>query len=137
MAADWPYQLAFATDARSQTEPMKPKLKPETTFGELPVGDATTMPDDLGESSSNPKNNDVVDGPRRFHFRLDDSQCEAYLHLLVAAGAFCVGACANDGPTPEEVQQQFQRGVTGQGQLTPEIDRTNQRFYRAQGGDGN
>ncbi|MBA2744021.1 MAG: hypothetical protein H0U43_06905 [Chthoniobacterales bacterium] len=53
---------------------------------------------------------------------------------LVAAGAFCVGACANDGPTPEEVQQQFQRGVTGQGQLTPEIDRTNDPYVKPRGG---
>ncbi len=33
----------------------------------------------MSESSSTPSDDDdVVDGPRRFHFRLDDSQTEAY-----------------------------------------------------------
>jgi len=32
----------------------------------------------VGEAtSSNPKDDDVVDGPRRFNFVLDDSECEA------------------------------------------------------------
>ena len=34
-----------------------------------------------------------------------------------------LGCAADDGPTPEEVQDQFRRGVSGQGQLTPGTDR--------------
>ncbi|MBA3883307.1 MAG: hypothetical protein H0X73_11480 [Chthoniobacterales bacterium] len=58
----------------------------------------------------------------------------AIFPLFVAAGAFCIAACANDGPTGEEVQQQLQRGMTGQGQLTPDIDRTGDPYVKPRGG---
>jgi len=34
-----------------------------------------------------------------------------------------LGCAAEDGPTAEEVQEQFRRGISGQGQLTPGTDR--------------
>ena len=42
--------------------------------------------------------------------------------------------CANEGPTGEEVGQQLSRGVRGEGQITPDIDRTNDPYVRPRGG---
>lgn len=38
--------------------------------------------------------------------------------------------CANEGPTGPELQEQIARGVRGEGQLGPEIDRTNDPYVR-------
>ena len=54
--------------------------------------------------------------------------------LGLAAAASLIIGCANDGPTPEEVQQQLERGVTGQGELTPDIDRTGDPYVKPRGG---
>ena len=51
----------------------------------------------------------------------------------LAAGVFMLG-CANEGPTGEELGEQLSRGVRGEGQLTPEIDRTNDPYVRSRGG---
>ncbi len=45
---------------------------------------------------------------------------------LLAAGLI-LGSCANEGPTPEEVGDQLQRGFTGEGRLGP-IDRSDDPF---------
>ncbi len=58
----------------------------------------------------------------------------AIFALFIIAAAFCIAACANDGPTPQEVQEQLQRGATGQGQLTPEIDRSGDPYVKPRGG---
>lgn len=42
----------------------------------------------------------------------------------------CLVGCANEGPTAEEFQEQLARGVRGEGQLEPEIDRTNDPYVR-------
>ncbi|MBA3272461.1 MAG: hypothetical protein H0T11_01125 [Chthoniobacterales bacterium] len=58
----------------------------------------------------------------------------AVFAVLLAAGALWIGACAHDGPTAEEVQQQFQRGVSGEGTLTPDIDRRGDPYVKPRGG---
>jgi hypothetical protein len=42
---------------------------------------------------------------------------------------FAVG-CATEGPTAEELQEQVRRGVSGEGRVTPEIDRTNDPYVK-------
>jgi hypothetical protein len=44
--------------------------------------------------------------------------------------------CADEGPTGEEVQQQIARGVRGEGQLTPDIDRSNDPYVKPREGAG-
>lgn len=38
-------------------------------------------------------------------------------------------SCANEGPTGEEVQEQFRRGLSGEGRLGP-IDRSDDPYVR-------
>ena len=52
------------------------------------------------------------------------------------AGALCFGACANEGPTGEELQEQVGRGLRGEGQLSPDLDRTNDPYVRPREGAG-
>lgn len=56
------------------------------------------------------------------------------LAAAVSAGALFLGSCANEGPTPEELQEQFRRGVSGEGQLGP-VDRSNDPYIRPREGD--
>jgi hypothetical protein len=56
--------------------------------------------------------------------------------VLGFAGALCLGACANEGPTGEELQEQVGRGLRGEGEVTPEIDRTNDPYVRPREGGG-
>ncbi|MBA2432601.1 MAG: hypothetical protein H0V56_10905 [Chthoniobacterales bacterium] len=56
----------------------------------------------------------------------------SFAALALAAG-LCLGACATDGPTAEEVGEQFRRGATGEGQLGP-IDRSNDPYVRGRVG---
>ena len=44
--------------------------------------------------------------------------------------------CANDGPTGPEIQEQFGRGMRGEGQLSSDIDRTNDPYVRPRDGGG-
>jgi hypothetical protein len=53
---------------------------------------------------------------------------------LVTASTVVLGACANDGPTTEEVQGQLQRGATGQGRLTPDVDRSDDPYVKPREG---
>ena len=50
--------------------------------------------------------------------------------VFAAIAALSLGACANEGPTAEELQAQLERGATGQGTLTPEIDRAGDPYVR-------
>jgi hypothetical protein len=52
------------------------------------------------------------------------------------AAALLLGmiGCANEGPTSEELGDQLSRGVRGEGQITPDIDRTNDPYVRPRGG---
>ena len=52
------------------------------------------------------------------------------------AGALFFGACANEGPTGEEFQEQVGRGLRGEGELGPGIDRTNDPYVRPRDGGG-
>ena len=53
---------------------------------------------------------------------------------LSAAATLCFAGCANEGPTPEELQEQVRRGVTGEGQVQPEIERSGDPYVRPRGG---
>ncbi len=56
--------------------------------------------------------------------------------IVSLATALSLGllGCANEGPTGEELGQQFSRGVRGEGQVMPDIDRTNDPYVRPRGG---
>ena len=57
--------------------------------------------------------------------------------LLLAfsvAGALSFAGCANEGPTAEELQEQFRRGASGQGTVMPDIDRTGDPYVRPREG---
>ena len=55
------------------------------------------------------------------------------LTFLVAQ--FFLG-CANEGPTSDEVGQQFQRGIHGEGQVTEDVDRSDDPYVKPRGGGG-
>lgn len=50
--------------------------------------------------------------------------------VFAAVATLAIVGCANEGPTPEELQAQLQRGASGQGTVTPEIDRTGDPYVR-------
>jgi hypothetical protein len=52
------------------------------------------------------------------------------------ASLLFLGACANEGPTGEELQEQVGRGLRGEGQLSPDLDRTNDPYVRPREGAG-
>ena len=56
------------------------------------------------------------------------------LAALLSAGALGVLGCANEGPTSEELQQRLGRGIRGEGQLTSDIDRTDDPYVKPRGG---
>ena len=58
----------------------------------------------------------------------------AVFAALVIASALALAGCANDGPTSEEVQAQLQRGATGHGQLTPDVDRSDDPYVKPREG---
>jgi len=49
---------------------------------------------------------------------------------LVSASTLVIGGCAGETPPAEEVGEQFQRGVTGEGQLGP-IDRSDDPYVQS------
>ena len=53
---------------------------------------------------------------------------------LACAGLLGVVGCANEGPTSEELQEQFGRGVRGEGQVTPDIDRSGDPYVKPREG---
>ncbi|CAN5732624.1 hypothetical protein BH20VER1_BH20VER1_12600 [soil metagenome] len=55
------------------------------------------------------------------------------LAALAAAALLGFVGCATEGPTPEEVGEQFRRGAAGEGQLGP-IDRSNDPYVRPREG---
>ena len=57
-----------------------------------------------------------------------------FFAALASAGALALGSCASEGPTGEELQEQFRRGVTGEGEVQPDIDRTGDPYVRPRGG---
>ena len=59
---------------------------------------------------------------------------KAVFAALVTLSTCFFGACANDGPTAEEVQSQLQRGATGQGRLTPDVDRSDDPYVKPREG---
>lgn len=42
--------------------------------------------------------------------------------------------CATEGPTGEELGEQFSRGLRGEGQVTPDIDRTGDPYVKPREG---
>lgn len=56
------------------------------------------------------------------------------LASAVVLGGF---GCANEGPTSEELGQQFSRGVRGEGTVTPDIDRSNDPYVKPREGRDN
>ena len=55
---------------------------------------------------------------------------------IALAIAFLLGfiGCVNEGPTGEEVGQQLGRGIRGEGQLSPDIDRTGDPYVKTREG---
>jgi hypothetical protein len=53
--------------------------------------------------------------------------------FALSAASFLVG-CVNEGPTSEEVGEQLGRGVRGEGQITPDIDRSDDPYVKPRGG---
>ena len=53
---------------------------------------------------------------------------------LALAGLLCIGGCAIEGPTGQEVQEQLGRGVRGEGQLSSDVDRTGDPYVRPREG---
>jgi hypothetical protein len=56
------------------------------------------------------------------------------LPVFATAAALFVIGCASEGPTAEELQGQFERGVRGEGQVTPDIDRTGDPYVKPREG---
>lgn len=56
------------------------------------------------------------------------------LTAFAVAGALSFAGCANDGPTAEELQDQFRRGASGQGTVMPDIDRTGDPYVKPREG---
>jgi hypothetical protein len=55
---------------------------------------------------------------------------------LASALLLSVCGCANEGPTSQELGDQFQRGIRGEGQVTPDIDRSDDPYVKPRGGRG-
>ena len=53
---------------------------------------------------------------------------------VASAAALCLSGCANEGPTAEDLQEKVARGVRGEGQLSPDIDRTGDPYVRPREG---
>lgn len=58
----------------------------------------------------------------------------AVFAALLLASTILLGGCVNDGPTTDEVQAQLQRGVTGQGRITPDVDRSDDPYVKPREG---
>ncbi|MFN2477317.1 MAG: hypothetical protein ABR526_13370 [Chthoniobacterales bacterium] len=58
----------------------------------------------------------------------------AVFAALVASSTLLLAACASDGPTTDEVQAQLQRGATGQGRLTADVDRSDDPYVKPREG---
>ncbi len=54
--------------------------------------------------------------------------------LLASASLLSMIGCAGDGPTTAEVQEQLRRGVSGEGQVTDQIDRTGDPYVKPREG---
>ncbi len=59
---------------------------------------------------------------------------KAVFASITSAGALCLAGCANEGPTAEELEEKFRRGATGHGQLTPDIDRSDDPYVKPREG---
>ena len=54
--------------------------------------------------------------------------------LFVALAFALFLGCANEGPTGEELGDQFSRGLRGEGQVMPDIDRTGDPYVKPREG---
>jgi hypothetical protein len=56
--------------------------------------------------------------------------------LVALASALLLGflGCANEGPTGPELQDQFGRGIRGEGQVSSDIDRTGDPYVKPREG---
>ena len=54
--------------------------------------------------------------------------------LLLAASLFCFVGCADEGPTSAELQEQLRKGVTGEGQLSEGVDRSDDPYVKPREG---
>ena len=53
--------------------------------------------------------------------------------VLAFAGVCALGGCAGEGPTGQELQDQVGRGIRGEGQLSSDIDRTDDPYVKPRG----
>ncbi|MEP6810807.1 MAG: hypothetical protein ABI992_11230 [Chthoniobacterales bacterium] len=58
------------------------------------------------------------------------------LAALAFASALGLSSCAEEGPTSQELQDRLGRGIRGEGQLTSDIDRTDDPYVKPRGGAG-
>lgn len=56
------------------------------------------------------------------------------LALLTLAAALGCAGCANEGPTTDELQDQFGRGIRGEGRVTSDIDRSDDPYVKPREG---
>jgi hypothetical protein len=56
------------------------------------------------------------------------------LAALILAGTLGLIGCAGEGPTTEELGDRFGRGIRGEGQLTSDIDRSNDPYVKPREG---
>ena len=54
--------------------------------------------------------------------------------LLASASLLCLLGCANEGPTSGELQEQLRKGVSGEGQLTEDVDRAGDPYVKPREG---
>jgi len=54
--------------------------------------------------------------------------------ILALSIASLFTGCANEGPTSEELGDQLQRGVRGQGRITPDVDRSTDPYVKPREG---
>jgi hypothetical protein len=59
---------------------------------------------------------------------------ERLFTALAALATLWLIGCAHEGPTSEELQDQVGRGLRGEGQITPDIDRTGDPYVKPREG---
>ncbi len=60
------------------------------------------------------------------------------LPVILATALFLAFlGCANEGPSSQELGDQFTRGVRGEGRITPDVDRSSDPYVKPRGGRDN
>jgi hypothetical protein len=54
--------------------------------------------------------------------------------LLACASLLCFLGCASEGPTGPELQEQLRKGVSGEGQITEDVNRSDDPYVKPREG---